>query len=187
MITETHIRARSVLTRTEGLAQAPVCSTFVYVLTLPASDQGESFGAFAVIGAHTVDAVASLAVKRPLTLINIFTVAAFLCTLVSRVALTLERAICVDALTVGTQPSIFTLINITASLAVCRWEEALITKTAVSPWEVLTAAVWTDAWLLTLIYIIADAASSLVSWEAGHTLIRPWCVLALLIGTRVWT
>lgn len=140
-----------------------------------------------MIGAHTVDAVASLAVERPLTLIDIFTVAAFLCALVSREALTVERTICVNATTVGTQPSILALINIVAAFTVCSWDEALVTETAVRPGEVLTATVRTDAWLLTLIYIITDAASSLMSRETGHTLVGPRGVLALFIGTRVWT
>lgn len=41
-----------------------------------------------------------------------FTVAALLCALVSRVALTLEGALCIDALAVRTQPDVLTLINV---------------------------------------------------------------------------
>lgn len=41
-----------------------------------------------------------------------FTVAAFLCTLVSWVALTLERAFCIDAVAISTKPNVLTLINV---------------------------------------------------------------------------
>lgn len=187
MIADAHIGARSVLTHAEGLAQAPVCSTLIYVLASPASHQSVSFGAFTMIGSHTVDAVPPLTAGWPLTLIDIFTVAAFLCALVSRVALALERALCVDATPVGTEPSIFALINIAACFAVCRWEEAFVTQTAVSAREVFTAAIGTDAWLLTLVDIITDASFSLVSRQTGHTLVRSWGVLTLFIGTGVWT
>lgn len=187
MIADAHIGARSVLTHTEGLAQAPVCSTLIYVLASPASHQSVSFGAFTMIGSHTVDAVSPLTAGRPLALIDIFTVAAFLCALVSWVALALERALCVDATPIGTETRIFTLINIAAGFAVCRWEEAFVTQTAVCSREVFTSAVGTDAWLLTLIDIITDASFGLMSRQTGHTLVRSWGVLTLFIGTGVWT
>lgn len=187
MIAHAHIRARSVLTHAEGLAQAPVCSTLIYVLASPASHQSVSFRTFTVIGSHTVDAVSSLTAGWPLALIDIFTVAALLCALVSRVALALERALCVDATTVGAESSIFALVNITAGFAVCRREEAFVTQAAVSSREVFTSTVGTDARLLTFIDVITDASFGLMSWQAGHTLVRSWGVLTLFIGTSVWT
>lgn len=45
-------------------------------------------------------------------MIHAFTVAAFLCALVSRVALTLEGAFCIDAVAISTQPDVLTLINV---------------------------------------------------------------------------
>lgn len=187
MIADAHIGAGSVLTHTEGLAQAPVCRTLIYVLASPASHQSVSFGTFTVIGSHAVYAVSSLTAGRPLALINIFTVAAFLCALVSRVALALERALCVDATPIGTEPRIFALINIAARFAVGRWEEAFITQTAVSSWKVFTSPVGTDARLLAFIDIITDASLGFMSRQTGHTFIRSRGVFALFIGTGVWT
>lgn len=187
MIADALIGARSVLAHTEGLAQAPVCSTLIHVLASPASHQSVSFGTFTVIGSHTVDAVSPLTAGRPLALIDIFTVAAFLRALVSRVALALERALCVDAAAVGTEPNILALINIAACFAVRRWQEAFVTQTAVSSREVFTSAVGTDAWLLAFIDIITYASFGLMPRQTGHTLVRSWGVLTLFVGTGVRT
>lgn len=187
MIADAHIRARSVLAHTEGLAQTPVRRTLIYVLASPASHQSVSFRAFTMIRPHAVDAVSTLTAGRPLTLINIFTVAAFLCALVSRVALALERALSVDAMPIGTEPRIFTLIYIAARFAVGGGEEAFVTQTAVSSRQVFTSAIGTDARLLAFVDIITDASLGLMSRQTGHTLVRSWGVLALLIGTGVWT
>lgn len=187
MIADAHIGPGSILTHTEGLAQASVRRTLIDVLASAASHQSVSFGTFAVIGSHAVDAVSALTARRPLALIDIFTVAAFLCALVSWVALALERALCVDAPAVGAEPRIFTLIDITAGFAVDRREEAFVTQTAVSSREVFTSAIGTNARLLALIDIIADSSCSLMSRQTRHTLVRSWSVLALFIGTAVWT
>lgn len=45
-------------------------------------------------------------------IVHAFTVAAFLCALVSRVALTLEWALCIDAVAISTQPDVLTLIDV---------------------------------------------------------------------------
>lgn len=45
-------------------------------------------------------------------LFHAFTVAALLCALVSRVALTLKGALCIDALAVRTQSDVLALINV---------------------------------------------------------------------------
>lgn len=187
MIADAHKGPRSVLAHTEGLAQTPVRRTLIYVLASSASHQSVSFRAFTMIGPHAVDAVSSLTAGRPLALIDIFTVAAFLCALVSRVALALERALCVDATPVGTEPRIFTLINIAARFTVDGGEESFIAQTAVSSREVFTSAVGTDPRLLTFIDIITDASLCLVSRQTGHTLVRSGRVLALFVGTGLWT
>lgn len=45
-------------------------------------------------------------------MIHAFTVAAFLCALVSRVALALKGALCIDAVAISTQPDVLALINV---------------------------------------------------------------------------
>lgn len=45
-------------------------------------------------------------------MIHAFTVAAFLCALVSRVALALKGAFCIDAVAISTQPDVLALINV---------------------------------------------------------------------------
>lgn len=111
--------------------------------------------------------------------------ASLLCALVSWVALALEGAICIDAAAVSTQPNVLTLIDVTTTFAVCIREEALVTQATVRTREVLTAAVRTDARLLTFINVIAGASPSLVTRQARNTLIGAWCVLALLIRAGV--
>lgn len=111
--------------------------------------------------------------------------AAFLRALVSRVTLTLEGALCIDAEAISTQPDILTLVNVTAHFAVCRWKEALVAQATVRTREVLTATVRTDARFLTLINVIAGSGTSLMARQARNTLIGAWGVLTLLSGTRV--
>lgn len=105
--------------------------------------------------------------------------------MISWVALALERTFCVDTVAVSTQPSVLTLIDVAASFAVCRWEEAFIAQAAISTREVLTAAVRTDARFLTLIDVITDAGSSFMTRQTRYALIGAWCVLTLLIGACV--
>lgn len=63
--------------------------------------------------------------------------AAFLCALVSRVALALEGAFCIDAVAVSTQPDVLTLINVcfgggknTQSVKICNTQLILVTSSA---------------------------------------------------------
>lgn len=111
--------------------------------------------------------------------------AALLCALVSRVAVALKGAVSIDAASVSTQPNVLTLIDVTATFAVCKWKEALVAQAAVSTRQVLTATVRTNARLLTLINVIAGSSSSLMTRQARNALIGAWCVLTLLIGTSV--
>jgi len=58
-------------------------------------------------------------------MIHAFTVAAFLCALVSRVALALEGALRVDAVAVSTQPDVLTLVNVCLGENVMRTDVSL--------------------------------------------------------------
>lgn len=111
--------------------------------------------------------------------------AALLCALVSWVAMAFEGAVGIDAAAVSAQPNIRTLIDVSASFAVYRWEEALVAQAAVGTSQVLTVTVRADARLLTLINIIADASTGFMTRQAGDTLVGAWRVLTLFIGASV--